>query len=236
MERKELIEQFMQWKEKSVRDTCTWRRDQLSKTESVERDYLALKRGYDKRISTGPWFRQQFEEVIDRGKQLKDLAQALQNYAHTNGDPALKCRRMIEKEMERRGDLWNDLVVSNFWFDQRFRSEENIKFTGEQLRRRFRVFLLLQDMIDEAQRMAAEAPSFVATPEDIVDRLKQRVYSAEDERKDGGDVCPVCLETRLCGQTIVMLPCGHRYHYSCAVGLAATKRKDCGLCRRLLWR
>ena len=55
-------------------------------------------------------------------------------------------------------------------------------------------------------------------------------YGVSDEQSDT-DVCCICLLSRLLGQSILILPCRHRYHYECATLLFETSTK-CAICKR----
>ncbi|XP_031559945.1 E3 ubiquitin-protein ligase RZFP34-like [Actinia tenebrosa] len=61
--------------------------------------------------------------------------------------------------------------------------------------------------------------------------LEKQLYKDHKCMEDSGhDMCAVCLETVFCG--CCFLPCSHKLHQECALGLIQHGSLDCPICRR----
>ena len=68
----------------------------------------------------------------------------------------------------------------------------------------------------------------------IMDNLKVKIFTQEDEDSNNKDVCSICCEERKVSQEIVELSCGHKLHYKCAKPAIALNPRCC-LCRQYFY-
>ena len=61
-------------------------------------------------------------------------------------------------------------------------------------------------------------------------RLDSATYDTDMENSEGpGEVCPICLSSRLSGQRVITLSCSHRFHELCATTALQTEPR-CPIC------